>query len=121
MSGIKDYISDGVVTYELSNGHPLLGSFSGSGCMLGAVVASFCGAASMNWKGTSNDALAPTFLAPGSMLSATVGGVLALTIAAESAATKASGPGTYLQALIDALYHIRPEDIVSKAKVKCFI
>jgi hydroxyethylthiazole kinase-like sugar kinase family protein len=74
MSGVKDYVSDGKTTFELSNGHPLLSSFSGSGCMVGAIVASFCGAASMNWKKFGNEKLAATDLAPGDMLTAAVGG-----------------------------------------------
>ena len=74
MSGVKDYISDGRVTYELSNGHSLLSSFSGSGCMLGAVIASFCGAASIVSKDLGDDCMATMQLAPGPMLSAAIGG-----------------------------------------------
>jgi hydroxyethylthiazole kinase-like sugar kinase family protein len=74
MSGVKDYVSDGRVTYELANGHSLLESFSGSGCMLGAIVASFCGAAGMNWRNSGDKSLADTNLSPGEMLTAAVGG-----------------------------------------------
>jgi thiamine-phosphate diphosphorylase / hydroxyethylthiazole kinase len=74
MTGVKDYVSDGKTTFELSNGNSLLGSFSGSGCMLGAIVASFCGAASMNWRKSGEQAPAGTCLFPGDMLTASVGG-----------------------------------------------
>jgi len=121
MSGVKDYVSNGKITFELSNGDPLLASFSGSGCMVGAIVASFCGAANMVWRKQGDQALAMHDLAPGDMLTAAVGGVLALTIAAEIAAAKASGPGTYLPSLIDALSHLRPEDIIDKARIKIYI
>jgi len=120
MTGVKDYISDGRVTIELSNGHYLLGLFSGSGCMLGAIVAAFCGAANMNWRESGEQGVAKSNLSPGDMLTATVGGVLALTIASEIAAEKCGGPGTYLPSLIDALFHLKPEDIVNKAKLKVF-
>lgn len=74
MTGVKDYISDGRVTIELSNGHSLLGAFSGSGCMLGAIVAAFCGAANMNWRESGEQNLGKSSLCPGDMLTATVGG-----------------------------------------------
>lgn len=74
MSGPKDYISDGNVVIEVSNGHPLLASITGSGCLLGAVVASFCGAATMNWKSPNREPQPTTSLAPGNMLAAALGG-----------------------------------------------
>lgn len=39
-------MSDGVVTVKLDNGHELLGNITGSGCMVGTCVATFCAAAS---------------------------------------------------------------------------
>lgn len=45
MSGPVDYVSDGHVVVELSNGHPLMGQITGSGCGLGTVIASCCAAA----------------------------------------------------------------------------
>lgn len=74
MTGVRDYISDGQIAFEVSNGHELLGSFSGSGCMLGAIVASFCGVASMEWKESQDLSLAETQLAPGNMLAAALAG-----------------------------------------------
>ena len=39
LSGVTDYITDGQRVVALSNGHPLLGQITGSGCMLGTAVA----------------------------------------------------------------------------------
>lgn len=46
LTGPKDYVSDGDVVVELSNGHPLLGEITGSGCIGGSSIAAFCAAAS---------------------------------------------------------------------------
>ena len=47
LSGATDWVSDGRTVVRLSNGHPLLGEITGSGCMLGTCVATFCAGASM--------------------------------------------------------------------------
>lgn len=46
LTGPIDYVSDGHVVVALSNGHPLLGQITGSGCGLGTIIASCCAAAS---------------------------------------------------------------------------
>ena len=42
---MQDYVSDGSVVIRCSNGHRLLGDITGSGCMVGTSVATFCAAA----------------------------------------------------------------------------
>lgn len=46
--------------------------------------------------------------------------VLALTVAAECAAERSDvhGSGTFLPALIDELYNLKPETLLSRAKVQ---
>jgi len=46
LTGPTDYISDGVSVVALENGSELLGRISGSGCILGSCIASFCATAS---------------------------------------------------------------------------
>ncbi len=46
MTGAIDIIADAQSAYICRNGHPMLGSITGSGCMLSAVAAAFCGASS---------------------------------------------------------------------------
>ena len=45
MSGVIDYVSDGFLTYAISNGHGLQGEITGSGCMAGTAIACFAAAA----------------------------------------------------------------------------
>jgi len=46
MTGPIDYISDGVIVVSLSNGDEILGKITGSGCIVGSSIASFCAVAS---------------------------------------------------------------------------
>jgi thiamine-phosphate diphosphorylase/hydroxyethylthiazole kinase len=87
MTGPVDYLSDGTCTLAISNGHPLLGKITGSGCALGSTVASYLAV-------HKNKLL--TVLAA----------ILHYEIAAERAARKAEGPGTFIPAFLDQLYVI---------------
>jgi thiamine-phosphate diphosphorylase / hydroxyethylthiazole kinase len=73
MTGEIDYVSDGHIVIKSTNGHALLGSITGSGCMVGATVATFCGAASMDWA-RSNKEKRLGQMYDGDMLQATLGG-----------------------------------------------
>jgi len=75
LTGVDDYVTDGTNVIKLSNGHDLLGSITGSGCMVGTTVATFCAAASMlaaDERGS--DAKEDGRLVRGDMFSAAVGG-----------------------------------------------
>ena len=41
-----DYVSDGVRVVALKNGHEHLGKITGSGCILGSAIATYCAATS---------------------------------------------------------------------------
>ena len=43
-SGVTDVVADGESAYEIAVGHVRMGQVVGTGCLLGATVASFCGA-----------------------------------------------------------------------------
>lgn len=45
LTGVTDWVSDGVTVVKLENGHKYLGDITGSGCMVGTCVAVFCAAA----------------------------------------------------------------------------
>lgn len=51
MTGPTDYISDGKTVVSLKNGHEILGKFTGSGCIVGSSIASYCAAASTMAEG----------------------------------------------------------------------
>ena len=46
LTGPIDYISDGLSVVIIENGCELLGRITGSGCILGSCIASFCATAS---------------------------------------------------------------------------
>ena len=73
MTGVVDWVSDGKHVVRMKNGHPLLGEITGSGCMVGTSVATFCGALSIASKAESEKAHSNT-LAGGDMFVATIAG-----------------------------------------------
>lgn len=90
MTGAIDYVSDGYRTFTISNGHPYLGSITGSGCVLGTVISAMLAVYRED------------------KLLAAIAGLLHYEIAAEIAALRddVRGPGTFVPALIDELYRI---------------
>lgn len=72
---MTDYVSDGTTVVRLSNGHPFLGEITGSGCMVGTAVATFCAGASMA-KAANRlpNAAEDAKLVRGDMLVAAIGG-----------------------------------------------
>ena len=73
MTGAIDWVSDGTHVVRLKNGHPILEEITGSGCIVGTSVATFCGALSMVTKAESEKApLNP--LVEGDMFVATIAG-----------------------------------------------
>jgi hydroxyethylthiazole kinase len=84
-TGEVDWVSDGIRVWSVLGGHPLLESFSGSGCWLGTLVAACVGA--------SGDTLAGTCAA-----------LCAYGRAAEQAARLSKGPGSFRAHFIDALH-----------------
>ncbi|KAK0364743.1 thiamine biosynthetic bifunctional enzyme [Friedmanniomyces endolithicus] len=100
MSGIVDVISDGERTFTISNGHKYLGEITGSGCTLGTTIASVMAVERED------------------KLLAAVAGILMYEIAAERAARRddVKGPGTFVPAFIDELYHIREECVRGDGK-----
>jgi thiamine-phosphate diphosphorylase/hydroxyethylthiazole kinase len=95
MTGSTDVVSDGERTVTISNGHEYLGEITGSGCTLGTSIASVLA------------------VERGDKLLAAVTAILMYEIAAERAAVREGvrGPGTFIPAFIDELYHIRQESV----------
>ncbi|KAF5393197.1 hypothetical protein D9757_000533 [Collybiopsis confluens] len=116
LTGKTDYVSDGASVAVLSNGHGLLGNITGSGCMAGSCIASFC-AAAVAQEGA--DPKEPK-LVPGDVFLAAIGGILALTISAEMAAMRddVKGPGTFLPALIDELSLLSAQCIRDRSRLQ---
>ncbi len=97
-TGEKDYVSAAGRTVELSNGHPLLGCVSGTGCMLSSVTGAYIGAC-----GPSIDSVSTA--------------ISVFNLSAEKAAERSEGPGTFKPALLDAL-HFFEEESISRARIR---
>ncbi|WP_341954463.1 hydroxyethylthiazole kinase [Microbacterium sp. LWH13-1.2] len=103
VSGPVDLITDGRRVVRIANGDELLTRVTGGGCALGAVMAAFLGAA-------RTAGIDP--------LTAVASASLVYTIAAERAAARASGPGSFAVELLDALASVEPHDIGGAARVE---
>lgn len=99
MSGATDIVSDGSAILLVENGHPMMGTISGTGCMAASITGA-CAAVSRKHLISSAAAFA------------------ALGIAGERAAAVANGPGTFKPALFDALAALTPEDLKGGAKIR---
>ncbi len=99
VTGPTDHVSDGERVIAISNGHELLGTVSGTGCMSTAVTGSFLAAK------------------PEEPLEAAAEALAAFGVAGEDAARDAQGPGTFHARLYDALYNLDPDTLDSRAKV----
>lgn len=97
-TGPTDYVSDGKEVLTLRNGTPLLEQVSGTGCMVSSVVGCYVGVC-----GVSAESVAAA--------------ISVFNIAAELAAAKADGPGTFKPRLLDAVAALRPADIDARLKV----
>jgi len=89
VTGPTDVLTDGTLTFAVRNGHPLMSRITGSGCMLSAVTAAFCGAAPKR----TLDAVAAALCTMG----------LAGEQAAQRTARENAGTGSFRTYLIDSL------------------
>jgi hydroxyethylthiazole kinase len=99
VTGAVDHVSDGERSYALANGHELLGTVSGTGCMSTAVTGCFLAV-----RGDDP-------------LEAAAEALVAFGVAGEDAAQGAKGPGSFHVALYDALYALDPETLDSRVKL----
>ena len=100
VTGPTDYVSDGERVIAVSNGHELLGTVSGTGCMSTAITGAFLAAK------------------PDQPLEAAAEALVAFGVAGEDAARDAKGPGTFHALLYDALYNLDPDTLDSRARVQ---
>jgi hydroxyethylthiazole kinase len=98
VTGVVDHVSDGGRVIAVSNGHALLATVSGTGCMATAVTGCFLA------------------VRPDAPLEAAAEALVAFGVAGEDAAEGAKGPGTFHAQLYDALYNLDPETIDGRAR-----
>ena len=100
VTGPVDHVSDGEQTISVSNGHELLGTVTGTGCMSTAITGCFLA------------------VRPDDPLEAAAEALVAFGVAGEEAAKKAKGPGSFHVALYDALYGLDPDKLDKQAKIQ---
>jgi hydroxyethylthiazole kinase len=100
VTGPVDHVSDGARVLAVANGHELLSTVTGTGCM--------------------SSALTGCFLAgkPAEPLEAAAEALAAFGVAAEEAAAGAGGPGTFHARLYDALYALDPEALDDRTRIE---
>ncbi|MDN5761672.1 MAG: hydroxyethylthiazole kinase, partial [Microlunatus sp.] len=98
VSGPVDAVTDGDHVVRIANGDPLLTRITGGGCALGAVIAAFAA--------VDADRLATT-----------VAAVTVYTVAAELAAQRSTGPGSFAACFLDALATVDAAAITTRARL----
>ncbi len=100
VTGKTDIVTDGERVLLINNGHKMLGSVSGTGCMCNSLIASYAG--------VTDDHLL-----------AAAAGLVSMGVAGEAAFEKAgeNGLGSFRIALIDAVSRLTPAQIAQRAKI----
>jgi hydroxyethylthiazole kinase len=98
ITGKRDFVSDGTRVLGVDNGHEMLKSITGTGCMATTTIAVFC-------------AVEPN------RLLATAAALACYGLAAQLAARVARGPGSFRAALIDCIASLTPGDVTKGARI----
>jgi len=99
MTGETDIVSDGKRTLLVDNGHPLMGRFSGSGCIAASIVGAFV-------------AVDPD------RLNSTAAALAAFGLAGERAARKHKQPYGFRLAIFDELCRLTPKTLADGARIR---
>jgi len=99
VTGTVDHVSDGENVISIANGHPLMATITGTGCMSSALTGCF---------------LAVNRDAP---LAAAAEALVAFGVAGENAAVAARGPGSFHVALYDELAALDPSTLDARARI----
>jgi hydroxyethylthiazole kinase len=85
ITGAEDIVSDGSRCLAIRNGHEMMSRVVGTGCMAASVIGTFAA------------------VSKGDLVAAAASGLSCYEIAAELAVKRSDGPGTFKQALFDAI------------------
>jgi hydroxyethylthiazole kinase len=100
VTGPVDHVSDGERVLAIANGHELMATVTGTGCMATAITGCFLAVRSESPLEAATEAL------------------VAFGVAGEDAARQAAKPGSFHVALYDALYDLDPATLDSRAQVE---
>lgn len=101
VSGQTDLIINQEEAYLLTGGHPMMGSVTGTGCMLGALCTAFL----------------PVSEKP---LHAVLLGTVMMGIAGETAVSLYPAPGHFQIGLLDQLYLLEDEEVLEKSRIQIY-
>ena len=99
ITGAEDLVVKGRQVIRVTNGHPLMGMVTGTGC-------------------TATTAIGAFLAVDRDPLSATATALAYFGLAGEVAAGNASAPGSFMIALLDALYTITPQQLADGCKIQ---
>jgi hydroxyethylthiazole kinase len=99
VTGVIDLITDGERICRVMNGHNMMSLVTGTGCTATAIIGAFLA------------------VEPDPLKAATMG-LSYFGLAGEKAAARASGPGTFQIALLDALYEMKEEELREGARIQ---
>ena len=99
MSGPIDVVADEGRVAFVENGHPLMSTVSGTGCMASSVTGAFAAVAE-------------------DQFAAAVAAMAAFGLAGERAAEQAVGPGTFRPGILDALAGLDPSALSAGARIR---
>lgn len=105
VTGAIDVVADCNTAYCIRNGHPMMSSVTGTGCQLSALTAAYVSAN------------------PKEPLKAAAAAVCAMGLAGEiaySRLSEADGNATYRNYIIDAIFHMTPEQLEQGAKYEIY-
>jgi len=100
VTGPVDHVSDGERVLAVANGHELLSTVTGTGCMSSALTGCFLAAK------------------PNEPVEAAAEALAAFGVAAEDAAAGADGPGTFHARLYDGLYALDPATLDERVRIE---
>jgi hydroxyethylthiazole kinase len=98
VTGPVDLITDGSRIVRVENGHSMMPLVTGTGCSATAVIGAFAA--------VEKD-----------MVAAAAGALAFIGLAGEKAGEKAAGPGSFMVELLDALYTLTSEDLITGCRI----
>lgn len=100
LTGETDLVTDGARLARIANGHPLMTKVTAMGCSASAVVAACLAVETDAWLATAT-------------------ALMVFGVAGEIAGARATGPGSFAAAMLDAIYALDGEVLVQEARVAC--
>jgi hydroxyethylthiazole kinase len=100
LTGETDLVTDGARLARVANGHPLMAKVTAMGCSASAVVAACLAVEPDAWLATAT-------------------ALMVFGVAGELAGARATGPGSFAAAMLDAIYALDGEVLMQEARVAC--